>query len=516
MIMIRKAISFFILALIQAMMFRPVMAQNSIIVNADQGEYTINRDIYGQFAEHLGHGIYGGIWVGDNDSIPNTRGIRNDVVAALRKIKVPVIRWPGGCFADTYHWKDGIGPKDQRPKIVNVNWGNVTEDNSFGTHEFLDLCSQLGCAPYIVGNVGSGTVQELSNWVNYVNFSGGSPMTELRKSNGRDKPWDVKFWGVGNENWGCGGNMTAEFYADQFRRYATFMHDYPGSPLYRIACGANSTDYHWTEVLMKNAGSLMQGLSLHYYSIIDWNHKGSATQFDEGQYAEIMQKTLDLKPMIEHHIAIMDQYDPKKRVGLIMDEWGGWYDVEPGTNPAFLFQQNTMRDALLASTALNIFNNHCDRIKMANIAQMINVLQAMILTKGKQMIVTPTYYVYQMYTVHHDALMLPTRVTSQQYDYKSFKMPALNASSSRDSTGVIHVTLSNLDPERAIDVPVDIHGATVKAVSGTVLKAASIQSHNTFQSPDVVKPETFTGFRRDGDRIVVHMPAAAVVTLAVK
>lgn len=490
-------------------------AQNRIIVNADQGAYTISRDIYGQFAEHLGHGIYGGIWVGQNDSIPNTRGIRNDVVEALKKIRVPVIRWPGGCFADTYHWKDGIGPRDKRPEIVNVNWGNVTENNAFGTHEFLDLCKQLGAEPYIVGNVGSGTVQEMSDWVNYLNFNGVSPMTELRKQNGRDQPWGVKFWGVGNENWGCGGNMTPEYYANVFRRFATFLHNYPGASLYRIACGPNSDDYHWTEVLMKNAGNMMQGLSLHYYSILNWAKKGSATTFDEAQYAEIMQKTLHLKPMIERHEAIMDQYDPGKRVGLIVDEWGGWYDVEPGTNPAFLYQQNTMRDALLAATALNIFNNHCDRIKMANIAQMVNVLQAMILTHGKQMIVTPTYYVYQMYMVHHDATMLPTQVSSETYTCQQFKMAALNASASRDSSGIMHITISNLDPHHALEVPVAIRGTRVGKVTGEVLTADALQAHNTFQRPGNVKPVTFSDFQVKGDQISVHMPAASVVELRV-
>jgi alpha-N-arabinofuranosidase len=494
----------------------PALSQNRIVVHGDEGQYKISRNIYGQFAEHLGHGIYGGVWVGKESSIPNTRGIRNDVVAALKAIHVPVIRWPGGCFADTYHWKDGIGPNDQRPKIVNVNWGNVTEDNSFGTHEFLDLCQQLGCAPYIVGNVGSGTVQEMSDWVNYVNFNGISPMTTLRKENGRDKPWQVRFWGVGNENWGCGGNMTAEYYANVYRRFATFLHNYPGAPLYRIACGPSGTDYHWTEVLMRDAGRMMQGLSLHYYSVLNWNDKGSATDFNEAQYAGILEKTLALGPMIDRHIAIMDRYDPEKKVGLIVDEWGGWYAPEPGTNPAFLFQQNSMRDALLASTALNMFNNRCDRVRMANIAQMVNVLQAMILTKGSQMIVTPTYEVYKLYTVHHDALMLPLRVTSQQYRYGKDQMPALNASASRDSTGVMHVSISNLDPTKEITVPVDIEGVSFQKVSGQILHADSIQAHNTFADPHQVHISAFQDFSVREKEVTVRMPPASVVVLALQ
>lgn len=489
-------------------------AQNKIIVNADQGKYQISRYIYGQFAEHLGHCIYGGLWVGKNSSIPNTRGIRNDVVKALKAIQVPVIRWPGGCFADTYHWMDGIGPQQDRAKIVNVNWGNVTEDNAFGTHEFLDLCEQLGCDPYIVGNVGSGTVQEMSDWVNYVNFNGVSPMSVLRAKNGRSAPWKVRFWGVGNENWGCGGNMTAEYYADVYRRFATFLHNYPGAPLYRIACGSSGQDYHWTETLMKNAGRQMQGLSLHYYSVINWGRKGSATAFDEGQYADIMAKTLDLEPMVRRHAAIMDQYDPGKRVGLIVDEWGGWYDVEPGTNPAFLYQQNSMRDALLAASALNIFNNHCDRVKMANIAQMVNVLQAMVLTDGPRMIVTPTYDVYQMYTVHHDATMLPVQVSAEDYVYHSYKMPSLNASASRDSSGVIHISISNLDPSHTRSVPVELHGVQIGQVTGTILKGDSVQAHNTFDQPEAVRIASFNGFRVVDGRLQVEMPPASVVVLA--
>ena len=489
-------------------------AQNKIIVNADQGKYQISRYIYGQFAEHLGHCIYGGLWVGKNSSIPNTRGIRNDVVKALKAIQVPVIRWPGGCFADTYHWMDGIGPQQDRAKIVNVNWGNVTEDNAFGTHEFLDLCEQLGCDPYIVGNVGSGTVQEMSDWVNYVNFNGVSPMSVLRAKNGRSAPWKVRFWGVGNENWGCGGNMTAEYYADVYRRFATFLHNYPGATLYRIACGSSGQDYHWTETLMKNAGRQMQGLSLHYYSVINWGRKGSATAFDEGQYADIMAKTLDLEPMVRRHAAIMDQYDPGKRVGLIVDEWGGWYDVEPGTNPAFLYQQNSMRDALLAASALNIFNNHCDRVKMANIAQMVNVLQAMVLTDGPRMIVTPTYDVYQMYTVHHDATMLPVQVSAEDYVYHSYKMPSLNASASRDSSGVIHISIANLDPSHTRSVPVELHGVQIGQVTGSILKGDSVQAHNTFDQPEAVRIASFNGFRVVDGRLQVEMPPASVVVLA--
>src|ERR1051325_10248290 len=241
---------------------------NHLVIHADKPGATINRNIYGQFSEHLGHCVYEGLWVGEESSIPNTRGIRNDVVAALKRIKVPVLRWPGGCFADEYHWADGIGPRDQRPSMINTHWGGVTENNHFGTHEFLELCQQLGCEPYICGNLGSGTVQEMQQWVEYLTFDGVSPMADLRRSNGREQPWHVRFWGVGNENWGCGGNMTAEQYALEYRRYQTYARDFGDNQLYKIACGPRNDDYHWTETLMKNGRNmrgqfLMHGLGLH-------------------------------------------------------------------------------------------------------------------------------------------------------------------------------------------------------------------------------------------------------------
>jgi alpha-N-arabinofuranosidase len=372
-----------------------VQAQNRIIVNADQGSDIISKHIYGHFSEHLGHCIYGGYWVGEDSPIPNTRGIRNDVVQALKDLQIPNLRWPGGCFADEYHWMDGIGPRDKRPKMVNTHWGGVTEDNSFGTHEFLDLCEQLGCEPYITGNLGSGSVEEMSKWVEYITFDGESPMSNLRKQNGREKPWKVKFWGVGNENWGCGGNMTADFYSDQNRRYATYCRNYGDNQLYKIACGSNGGDFNWTETVMKNAGYQMQGLSLHHYTVPNtWADKGSATQFSEADYFSTIEKTLVMDNFVSRHSAIMDLYDPMKRVGLIVDEWGTWYNVEPGTNPGFLYQQNTLRDAIVAGINLNIFNRHASRVKMANIAQTVNVLQAVILTDNEKMVLTPTYWVY--------------------------------------------------------------------------------------------------------------------------
>src|SRR3954465_8068312 len=411
-------------------------AQTTIRLHADSVEQTINKNIYGHFAEHLGRSIYGGFYVGDTSKIPNTDGVRNDVIAALRKLKIPMLRWPGGCFADTYHWKDGVGPKDKPPTIVNTWWGGVTEDNSLGTHNSLNMCKVLGAEPYLPGNIGSGTVQELADWVQYVNFDGVSPMSNWRRQNGQDSSWHVRLWGVGNEAWGCGGNMTAEYYANEYRKYATFMSDWDNSgKLMRIASGASDADYHWTETLMKNIPlNMLGGVALHHYSVLEWNKKGPAVNFNEDQYFNIMKQALLMDSLVQQHSAIMDKYDPKKKVALIVDEWGGWYDVEPGTNPGFLYQQNTMRDAMIAGATLNIFHNHSDRVRMANLAQTINVLQAVLLTNEEKMVLTPTYHVMEMYNVHQDAKMIPLTITCNDYVLGNEKLPAISASASKDST----------------------------------------------------------------------------------
>jgi alpha-N-arabinofuranosidase len=493
----------------------PGSAANKLVIHADQGTNTISRNIYGQFSEHLGHCIYEGIWVGEDSPIPNTRGIRNDVVAALKKIKVPVLRWPGGCFADEYHWKDGIGPRAQRPAMINTHWGGVVENNHFGTHEFLDFCEQIGAQPCICGNVGSGMPQEMMEWVEYITSDADSPMANLRRKNGRDKPWKLPYFAVGNENWGCGGNMRPQFYADNFRRYNTFVKNYPGNQLYRIACGANGGDYRWTEVLMGDVGRRMNGLSLHYYTVPsgDWGRKGSATRFGEEQWFATMRQAMKMEELVSRHSAIMDKDDPQKRIGLIVDEWGTWYDVEPGTNPGFLYQQNSMRDALVAGSTLNLFNNHCDRVKMANIAQMINVLQAMILTDKEKMLLTPTYHVFEMYTFHQDAKLLPTELQSADYALGSDKLAAVNASVSRDQAGRIHVTLCNFNPSAPAEVVCELQGAKAQKLSGRVLTAPEMGAHNTFDQPERVKPAEFSGFAARDNGFTVTLPAKSVVAL---
>jgi len=478
----------------------------------------INKNIYGHFAEHLGRSIYNGFFVGDTSKIPNTNGVRNDVVAALKNLKIPNLRWPGGCFADTYHWKDGIGPKENRPTIVNQWWGGVTEDNSFGTHDFLNLCELLETEPYLAGNMGSGTVQELADWVQYVNFGGKSPMSDLRIKNGRKEPWKVKMWGVGNEAWGCGGNMTADYYAGEYRKYATFMSDWENTGgLMRIASGANSADYNWTETLMKNIpGNMLGGVALHHYSVIDWAKKGDAVDFTEDLYFKTMQQALKMEELVTKHSAIMDKYDPTKKIALVVDEWGGWYDVEKGSNPGFLYQQNTMRDAVLAGATLDIFNNHADRIRVANLAQCVNVLQAVILTDKTKMLLTPTYHVMQMYSVHQDAKLLPITIKSPLYTHNGETLPALSASASKDKNGLIHISLVNIDAKKEHKIEIDMQELGIKNVTGTILASPKLQDHNTFDNPTKIKPAVFKGFETKKGKLEITIPAFSVVVLETK
>ena len=492
--------------------------ETKITLNIDQCRDTISRHIYGQFSEHLGHGIYGGIWVGPGSSIPNTRGIRNDVVAALKRIQIPNLRWPGGCFADEYHWMDGIGPREKRPRMVNTHWGGVVEDNSFGTHEFMDLCGQLGTEPYICGNLGSGTVEEMSKWVEYLTFDGESPMARLRALNGREKPWRVKFWGVGNENWGCGGNMTAAFYADQFKRYATYCRNYGENRLVRIAGGPYGADVQWMETLMKNIPpSLMAGVSLHNYTLPrNWSDKGSATSFDEAEYFTTIEKCLKMDDILVQQSHVMDVYDPGKHVGLMVDEWGNWYNVEPGTNPGFLYQQSTVRDALTAAINLNIFNNHCDRVRMSNIAQTVNVLQSLILTDGPKMLLTPTFYVYELYAVHHDAVLIPLVFHSASYTLNGKSLPSINASASRDAQGRVHISLVNVNPNAPVKVSCELRGAKVAATLGSIITGEALNSYNTFEAPNAVITKPFSSFTLDGSLLTIEMPAKSVVMLELK
>lgn len=495
-----------------------------LYVNPNKKLGTINREIYGHFSEHLGRCIYEGVYVGEDSEIPNTNGMRNDVVEALKEMNIPVLRWPGGCFADEYHWKDGIGPKESRKKMINTHWGGVVEDNSFGTHEFMELCRQLDCKAYINGNLGSGTVAEMSEWVEYLTYDGVSPMADLRAKNGHPEPWIVDYFAVGNENWGCGGNMTPEYYGNEYRRYQTYIRNYNHkAPIYKVACGPNVDDYNWTKVVLettfKNAPQghgFMNGLSLHYYTIPNtWEKKGSATDFDEKDYYRTLKKTLYMEDLINNHGAIMDQYDPEKRIGLIVDEWGTWYDVEPGTNPGFLFQQNTMRDALIAGINLNIFNKHCNRVKMANIAQLANVLQSVILTEGGKMLLTPTYHVFNMYKLHQDASLVQSSIESEMIGLEDDnQVPNLHESASIGEDGKLHITLTNLSITDSYEINTILTDSKVKNVKGRIL-AGDMNSHNTFENPNNVEPKEFNNLIVADTRITFTIPACSVLELEI-
>lgn len=470
----------------------------------------ISKYIYGQFSEHLGRGIYGGIYVGHHSDIPNVRGIRKDVVKALRAIHVPVLRWPGGLFADTYHWRDGIGPLDQRKRIVNTNWGGVTENNHFGTHEYFDFLNQIGAEAYISVNIGSGTVQEMRDWVEYMTMPANSSLADLRRKNGRDKPWRVKFMGIGNEPWGSGGNMRPEYYSDLFRQYQTFLPQYDKShPIIKIACGPNEDDYNWTDKVMNIAGNYLDGLSLHYYTLPtgDWDHsKGMATGFPANQWYSAMEHAKLMDRLISKHSKIMDKYDPQKRVSLIVDEWGEWDDVEPGTNPGFLYQQNTLRDVLSAAITLNIFHNHADRVRMAEIAQMINVLQSMLLTKDDQMIRTPTYWLFDMYQKHMDAQLVRFNKA----------LPHNTTGTASKKNGQLTISLGNYDLKLDQDLEFTFDQDPQKVISAQIITADKMDAHNTFDHPDNVILRNYQGYRLKNGLLKIKLPAKSVVSITVE
>lgn len=501
------------------------------VIDLDLPGPRISRHIYGHFAEHLGRCIYGGFFVGEDSSVPNVRGIRRDVVEALRAIRIPNLRWPGGCFADDYHWRDGIGPRETRPRMVNSHWGDIVEDNSFGTHEFMDLCEMLGADAYISGNIGSGTVREMSEWIEYLTRADDSPMATLRRENGRDDPWRVPFWGLGNEAWGCGGNMKAEFFADLARQYATYVRSHNGNDPYRIAAGANAGDYAWTQAIMKSALQLggaadgephvpFQGVSLHYYTMSgEWADKGNATEFTREEYYRTIRNAQHMRRLIAGHAAVMDAYDPQRRIGLVVDEWGTWWNVEPGTNPGFLYQQNTLRDALVASLHFDVFHDFAGRVVMTNIAQTVNVLQAMILTDPDTgaLVLTPTYHVYAMNAAHQDAAAL--RVTIQgeapvsESDGQEIQLLSASASVAESGDSAL-VSLSNLDADGEVRLVLDLRGRSVTGHSATVLTAPDLAAHNSPDAPDAVAPVAHSGVRPHARGLEVTIPAHSYVTVA--
>jgi alpha-N-arabinofuranosidase len=498
-------------------------------VDATKSGAKINRNIFGQFAEHLGHGIYEGIWVGPDSSIPNTRGIRNDVVLALRALKVPNVRWPGGCFADEYHWRKGIGPANQRAVTLNPNWGGVTEPNTFGTTEFMDFIDQIGSRAYLSVNVGSGTPQEAAEWLEYLTADPVTTLGKERAANGHPEPYTIPYLGIGNESWDCGGNMSAEYYLSQMKIYSRFVRNFNPAQqkgeqqMLKIAVGPGGDGPRWTEwtdTIMKAYQQHtwswdIDGLSMHNYTVIKWPPAYASTGFGEPEYAQILNKTLEMDALINKHSAIMDTYDPQKKVALVVDEWGAWYAPTPGSHEGFLVQQNSQRDAVLAALNLNIFARHADRVRMANIAQMVNVLQAMILTDKEKMVLTPTYHVFKMYVPFQDATFVPVSFDAGTYMQGDIKLPRVDAIAAKDTKGKLWLAITNLDPNQPVDVDASIAGIPAKSAAGETLTAPKVDSVNTFEAPNIVVPKPISA-KAQGGKLVLQLSPKSVTVVAVE
>jgi alpha-L-arabinofuranosidase len=490
-------------------------ADAHLAIHADRPGAKIDRHIYGQFAEHLGHGIYEGVWVGEHSKIPNQRGFRNDVIGALKDLKVPVVRWPGGCFADEYHWRDGIGPRAKRPVTLNTNWGGVPETNEFGTHEFLDFVEMIGADAYINGNLGTGSAREMAEWLQYMTSAKATALTAERARNGHAQPWKIAYFAVGNEAWGCGGNMSSSYYADLYKQTATFLKTPRDGRPQLIASGGHDDDTSWTETLISRIPREMDAISFHYYTLPgeQWQHKGAAVGFEEKEWISTLAHTLVMDDWITHNSISLNRYDPQNKVSFAVDEWGTWYDPEQGREPGFLYQQNTLRDAVVAAVNLNIFHHHADRVRLAAIAQMVNVLQAMILTQGDKMLLTPTYHVFAMFKPFQDSTSLPIDVLAPTYRLDRFSVPSVSASAARTADGAIAVALVNLDPNHATRVSARIDGASPSRVQGQLLTAPSMDARNTFESPNGVKPVAFSGATVTGGTLALELPAKSVVVL---
>jgi len=489
-----------------------------LVVNPDQPGPVIHRNIYGQFAEHLGTGIYEGMWVGPESKIPNVRGWRKDVVAALKDLKVPLVRWPGGCFADEYHWRDGIGPRNKRPVKVNTHWGGVPENNAVGTHEFFDLVEQLGAEAYVNANMGTGTPQEAAEWLEYMTGEGNATIVEQRRKNGRDKPFRVHYYALGNETWGCGGNMRPEYYADLYRHWATFLKTPEHNRPKFIASGGNDKDTTWTEVLSKNVRHNFDAIAHHAYTFPSgkWEGKGAAAGFPEAEWISMLSQVSKIDDVLAKSRLILDKNDPAKKLAIYFDEWGSWYDPEPGSNPGFLVQRNTLRDALLAALHFNVFHSHAERVKMSNIAQMVNVLQAMILTSKDKLVLTPTYHAFKLYTPFQDATSLPARIENNPvYKLDKFEMPGLSATAARGKDGKLWIGLVNSNANQATELTLQVGAAAPKAVKGQLLTAAAMDAQNELGKPAQVLPQAFEAQAADG-KLTLKLPAKSVVVVAVE
>ena len=519
------AVSRFVLSVCTLLMFAAgTQAKNdtTVVIDTAKPGATIHRNIYGQFMEHLGRGIYEGIWVGEDSDIPNTRGYRKDVLNALKELQVPLLRWPGGCFADEYHWRDGVGPRAQRKRTINTTWGGVIDDNAFGTHEFMALAEMLDAEVYVNANLGTGTPQEMAAWLEYMTADGDSTLARERRANGRDKPWKVHYFAIGNEAWGCGGNMTPDYYASLYKRYATYAKTPQDNRPIMIASGGNDDRTDWTQTLMEQVpyddwSMRMQAISHHYYTLPTgkWDEKGRALEFAEDEWFSTLKQTLRIEGMIEKNVAIMDKLDPDNKVGFYVDEWGTWYDVEPGENPGFLYQENTLRDAVLAGLNLNIFHKHARRVHMTNIAQMINVLQAMILTDKEKMVLTPTYHVFKMYIPFQDATSYPVSIKSdKRYSYGDESIPGVSASAAKGKDGKLWLALVNTNPNETTGVTVET-GSKVKGAIGEVLTSEAMDARNTFSTPKNIKPKRYKVKAKDG-KLTLDLPAKSVVVVELR
>lgn len=492
-----------------------------ITVVLDQKIGTVNRNVFGHFAEHLGRCVYEGLWVGEDSPIPNIRGIRSDVAAALKKLDPPVLRWPGGCFADDYNWRDGIGPRESRPRRFNIHWGNAPESNQFGTHEFIDLCRQIGAEPYISLNLGSGTPREAREWVEYCNGTGDSSLTAERRKNGSAEPFNVRYWGIGNELWGCGGHLQPSAYAAETKRYLTFLNHFG---IYKIACGPRGTNpfelrRDWTLDFFREYAKVqhpsqrpVDGFSLHFYT--RRAEAGGDIAFTEEEYYSCIQDTMRMSDLIREARAGMDAYDPKRGIDLVIDEWGTWYPQANKDNG--LEQQNTMRDALVAALNLDIFVRNADIVSMTNIAQTVNVLQAMILTKGERMILTPSYHVFELYRRHQGAASVKVLIDSPIVEAGGASNLPLVAGSASVKDGRLFLTLTNSHADQAVEAEIAILGAdrpSVRTGTGRRLSSADVHDCNDFDRPETVGPVDLQPFWKGGDRSTLSLPAHSVSAL---
>ncbi len=491
---------------------------------------TINPDIYGHFIEHLGGVIYDGVWVGPDSKVPNEGGIRRAVIDALKAIKAPVVRWPGGCFADSYDWRDGIGKPAERKPRTNF-WGG-TDPNTFGTAEFLHFCELVGTQPYLAANVRSLPARDFNQWMEYCNSPVGSTDgAKHRAAQGHPEPYDVRYWGVGNESWGCGGNFTAEEYAAEFRRFTAWVPRYE-KPIDLVVSGANDHEVDWTRRLMRALHDKAQigsvsGMSVHYYTwnlsagrTRDWNlGKRDALKFNELEWYESMSQGSFMEPIIRDHWAVMAETDPEHHIKLVIDEWGAWY--QPGTEIRkgfVLCQMLTLRDALLTGLTLDIFHRHADKVVMANAAQLINCLHSLMLATEDKFVLTPVYHVFKMYGGHMGAQSVRVEFGAPTVTYDRLGKPAtLWGLSGSASVSGKNLTLTVVNPHtsRAVETEIAVRGASIAGGRGEIVTNPDLHAHNDFENPNVVHPEA-VNVAMSGDRLIHRFPPASVTALYLK